>query len=407
MEATEKAPEVSGNTHPNKRSRKWLLIPAVIVISVCLYFIQDMSVRNSYVNNENYRILFETSVAINNNFHKLKQALDTGESSMAIRALFPSYAMTKEREKGTSFKGANFTLKSKKLIVEIDNEALATLSDSDILPSAGNGFSKVLVVDSQGNVVTTLGNDTKLSFTNLNAIANAFAKNQRGFFSSFTSTKKEQPEQEFLQLPTNSSHVDVKLAHGKYRVYVYPFTLESEIKYVDNSGESQDAVANLLLVGFVEEVELTKRAISKWNVPIVVISIMSLLVLIAVLRLTLQPKNQFTTYLYRVFVVTSCYLAFAASLALVLATVDTKRIADAKKNTAEHYTKKLAADFNNEIFNKFTLLAKYRRFFQQLVELYPKEGNKELATLTNKTVNYCRQGTSGQSNHLFLRLCSH
>ncbi|WP_448552482.1 hypothetical protein [Thalassotalea montiporae] len=366
---------------PLKRPRKWLLIPAFIVISVTLYFFHDIGQRNSHVNNENYRLLYEASVEFNNNLNKLRSAHRNGESDTAIRGLFASYKsqVANASDRKSAFKNAVYLLKAKKLVVQkgegSEQSELASLSDSDILPKAGAVFSKILIVNAQDKVLTTLGNETKISFSDLNFIAKSFIKNQQSIFST-TSNKTALQNREKVNLPSHSSHIDVELAHGDYRVYVFPFTLEQELAYPKSAKDKNQENDNnyvqattLTLVGFVENIELSKRATSKWNIPLIVISVLTLCVLVAILRLYLQPKNQSTTKFFRGFVVLACYLAFSASLALVLASVESKYLSHVKANATQKYITALADQFNTEIYGIFNAVHRYRPFYQKLSQL--------------------------------------
>ncbi|REL26307.1 hypothetical protein DXX93_06730 [Thalassotalea euphylliae] len=367
----------SPNSSNFKRPRKWLFIPVLIVIGVTLYFFHDISQRNSHVNNENYRLLYEASVEFNNNLNKLRRAHQNGESGTAIRGLFASYKNSKEEK--DAFNNAIYQLKARKLVVQSTHDQavgdeLASLSDSDILPQSASVFSKVLIVNEQDKVLTTLGNETKISFSDLSFITKAFIKSQQSIFattSNKTGTSTGKPQ----KLPTHSSHVDVKLAHGDYRVYVFPFTLEQELAYpAPGIPKGYNKTARLTLVGFVENIELSKRATSKWNIPLIVISVLTLCVLVAVLRLYLQPKNQFTTRFFRGFVVVTCYLAFSASLALVLASVESQYLTHIKKRATEHYITALADQFNTEIYQIFNAAHRYRPFYQTLSKLSRQAG---------------------------------
>ena len=377
----------SSNASNLKRPRKWLFIPVLIVIGVTFYFFHDISQRNSHVNNENYRLLYEASVEFNNNLNKLRRAHQNGESGTAIRGLFASYKNSREGK--DAFNNAIYQLKARKLVVQNTNgqalgDELASLSDSDILPQSASVFSKVLIVNERDKVLTTLGNETKISFSDLSFITKSFIKSQQSIFAT-TSNKTAPPNGNDQKLPTHSSHVDVKLAHGDYRVYVFPFTLEQELAYpAPNLSKGYNKTTRLTLVGFVENIELSKRATSKWNIPLIVISVLTLCVLVAVLRLYLQPKNQFTTRFFRGFVVVTCYLAFSASLALVLASVESQYLTHIKTRATERYITALADQFNTEVYQIFNAAHRYRPFYQTLSKL-----SRKASFQGNSLKNYC------------------
>lgn len=389
-------------TQARSRRRSWIILPLFVALIVCSYLFNALNNRDDNVNNENYRILHEASLQLENNFEKLRRAYKQGQSDVAIRALFSSY---QSEVSGLDKKSAEikFSLSSTDITIFSDDSKIAEVKAYEILPNPSFGFSKFLFVDELGRVVAQTGGEKKLAFNNLEKVASAFSPEYRSFFSKLGTTKTSKSSSSSgTKLPSHSSHVDIRLAHGNYRVYTYPFEIASDIKLTKKSGESNLNGNALYLVGFVAKHELNKHTASKWNVPIVVISAVMLLVLLAVARLYLRPKNEFSTHLYRFYALAVCNLAFIAILALIFSGLEAKKFTNLKTEYIYRYINDLSKKVNEEVVEKFITLEVYQEFFQEYVNQtswYDANGHSSVDGELREA--FKRQGISGDSQLLF------
>ena len=394
-------------TQARSRRRSWIILPLFVALIVCSYLFNELNNRDDNVNNENYRILHEASQQLDNNFEKLRRAYKQGQSDVAIRALFSSYQSKSAKPKFKQTPIA-FSISSKDIKILHNRNEIAEVKAYEVLPHPSYGFSKYLFVDEQGHVVAQTGGDKKLAFNNLDKIASAFAPEYRSFFSkSSTSKSSQKTSSGKVKLPSHSSHADIRLAHGNYRVYVYPFDLKPDVVLTKSIVERDVNKLALYLVGFVDNHEFDKQSAGKWNVPIVVISVLMLLVLLAVARLYLRPKNEFSTHLYRFYVLALCNLTFMAVLALFFSGLEAKKLASLKTDYIDGYIKELSSKIDKEVIDKFVALSSYKEFFKEYVNQeywYDAVGNSVINQKLTKAFE--SHGIYGESQLLFFSASS-
>lgn len=402
---TETAVEVPIGKPSGPNRKIWVYAIVIIVIVGIIGYFSYLNRKDSFANHNYYRVLYEASNTFNENLIKLHSMHRYKESVTSIRSLMPSYSREKKQidttaqnteqqteESGSSKSTQNQELQqseksdSSKVSYALSGQKLkitasdftAELEFADILPLPKQGFSQFLFADDDeiGSVLATVGGERTISIVDLRNINQQLLKKNKQFQLNFTDPKNSLQSDKPSDLPSYSSHVDMELSYGEFRIFVFPFTLATE---VSRNGSN---IQKLYLVGLLPADKLIARGTGYWNVSLVMVALVSLLFMWNILRLYLLPKNQSITRMYRHFSTASSYLFYIVILALVLAYMQKSALQGHKDNQAKDYAIELASQLKLDLLSVFNQLDSYRPFYQKLIEGVQTEANnaQELQT---------------------------
>lgn len=406
-----------------RKSLSFVLLFA-FTIAVGGYFVYNNS-ANSFINHNFYRVLYESSEQLNANLTKLTRMLENKGSSSSIRSQLPSFKeLTKEQElaipttpektglylnidheeislspdksqePNDKFTDKNrYELKGDEIFIYRKNNTkpFASISVFDVLPIPKAGFSQYILADKNGNVLTSNGGEKTISFVNLDHISNKITEQKASF--SFSNKKLETSTPDSA-LPSYSSHVDLTLSYGKFRVFVFPFKLLTQLNNgYFQSGDADNSTKtfeSLYLIALLPKQKLSIAGTGHWNISLLIVMSASLLSMVAMLRLFLLPQNHSITRFFRYFVIGSSYVFFITIAAFLYAYVQNVALQNAKDDKANKYTKAIVNDLKDDIKKVFTGLDKHRSFYIKLLEStndktikFP-ENKENLPTISNK-----------------------
>ncbi len=362
---------------PRRRVGVYAFIGLLTLISFG-YFNWSDSQDNS-ANNDFYRILYEASNKLNENLKQLDRMHVNGESVNSIRAQLPSYQRihqstnTKpEQESTIDFKYylVGPEIEIKKYIThknETDKTILeATLQITDILPSPKQGFSQYLFTDSAGKVLAKVADEKTISIDNLESISREIEKNKRRFQLNLNESQSSGNEPSKQILPSYSSHVDMELSNKEFRIFIFPFSLNTTLNNQPDASKN-DTINTLYLVGVLPKHKLLTESSGYWNLSLLLVTLVSLVFMWTLLRLYLLPDNQSITPLYRYFTLVSSYAFFIVIIALVLAFMQKTTLQASKDSAAAAYARHLSTQLENNLYCTFKGLSEYRPFYHHLL----------------------------------------
>ena len=341
-----------------------------LTIAAVSYFIYSNS-KNSFINHNFYRVLYESSDQLNVNLTKLQRMLENNQSTSSIRSQLPSY---KKFDLDSSTQGNEFEfsyeLSGENIIIKINKSIkYSKVSIYDVLPKVKEGFSQYILADKDGNVLASNGGEKTISFVNLDHISNKMAEQKTSF--SFAN-KKLETTTHIPSLPSYSSHVDMTLSYGEFRIFVFPFKLSTQLKknyFKENDAKNYTKIfESLYLVALLPKQKLSIAGTGHWNISLLIVMSASLLSTVAMLRLYLLPQNHSITRFFRYFVIGSCYIFFITITALFYAYVQNLSLQNAKDDAANIYTKSIVTALKGDVKKVFTGLDKYRSFYLNLLE---------------------------------------
>ncbi|MCC2615861.1 hypothetical protein LJ739_06380 [Aestuariibacter halophilus] len=430
---------------PPTSKRHWLLY--IIVLSALLtalgYWIFQQR-QDALINHDYYRVLYEASNSFNQNLNKLSSLHTYRESESSIRSLLPSYqrepplvnrddilsvtvsgefkyrinGMTLEvmRQRQYSTGTAPEANEADGELVGLTNNAtggkakrisaiepVASLAIEDILPQPELGFSQFLFTDGQGKVLANTGRETAISIVGLEGIAAAIQQQSKQFQFNFSAPDQQTNEPSTLSVvPPHSTHVDVTLSYGDFRVFIFPFPLTTPLTYQDDA-----PLETLYLVGLLPIEKLYQRGQGYWNVSVFAVTLISLVFIWTILRLFMLPPQQSITPLYRVFTVLASSVFFVTVLALFIAYSQSWQQKHHKKVRAAEYASQLQQRLKTDLAAVFNNLTLYRHFYHPLIDWlntdprHPPDPNAE--SLTRAREAYLSHDASQRFNDVIRR----
>lgn len=362
------AKSVAQNTLSSSKTpkRRALLIIIILLSAVGLYtYLYYSNIEEGSSNNNLYRILYEATNTLNENIDKLKRGHDYNESETSIRSLLPSYQRTTAVPLRKVPKPLTYTLAAQQILIQ-DNakESIAKLEVQDILPTPKAGFSQYLFASKNGAVLASAGHEKTISIVDLTSINQAFLRQESRSLLSMADAVKPQGN---APLPSYSSHIDITLSYGKYRVFAFPFALDIPISYSSN-GETH-TLNHLYLLGLMPRNKLIQQSTTSWNASLLVVSSVSLLFVLCLLRLYLLPITHSITVINRKVTHLISYGFFIVVLSLLLAYFQKYVVRYNKDHQATEYARKITQDIEQDVYRVFDELNQFRGFYQALLDV--------------------------------------
>ncbi|GGD69291.1 hypothetical protein [Lacimicrobium alkaliphilum] len=372
----------SGSAAVPATKRYWIsALLLVLGFSVFAYY-RYMDLQDRVISQDYYRILYEASNHFNENLIKLNSLYQYDAGVSALRSLFPSFRREKKPLTENTSKPnkseyvqqkapdsiTEFRLSHYELTITT-NEFIDRIQVEDILPFPEQGFSQYLFADSQGIVLTSSGDEKSISVVDLTSIKQALHQQQTKWRMDQQGTQDSAK----LSLPSLSRHIDMTLSHGEYRVFLYPFRLETALTATvsdptasavkENSGKLQ----SFYLVGLLPKHQLSNKESGGWNLSMLIISLVSLIFVWLLLRLLLMPLHHSISRLYRYSFYTVSYTLFILLGAWLLASLEHRQLRHFKAQIAADYALQISGELKQDLQQVFTELEQYKSFYRYLV----------------------------------------
>jgi hypothetical protein len=363
----------------------------VIVISLMvLAFIYHKfsTVKDSALNQDYYRVLYEASNKLNISLNQLKSSVNNNANFNAIRAILPSYrdagtkCLSKEfeynlahdqvvvfckaksdDEKSSADSNNSNSIKTDNSKTDsIPRNKYAYLSLTSIMPATTQGFSQYLLVNAEKKVLSSTGKDKRISIVDIAPIQQAIAKNKAQSRWNFSKEKAENIEQN-QALPNMSTDIDLTLSSGDFRVFMFPFKVN--IGIFDQAGTLAEN-QHLYLVGLLPKQKLAINGTGYWDLTLLVVTIACVLFCWVILRLFMLPKNHVVSRTHRYSIQLISYFLFIVLVALLLANMQKAILQSDKDQQAIDYLTEIDKKLAKEINTAFSTLEKYRSFYHNV-----------------------------------------
>jgi hypothetical protein len=369
------AKSVSDHTSSNQQAPKrksWIYIILAILVLLGLGYYSLLNQNSSSVNHDFYRVLYEASNKFNENLISLDRMHQSKESEVSIRSLLPSY--TRQSSNVKNLLKNNFTYQLSAQKIKIANQDFAASIDlQDLLPSTSQGFSQYLFADTLGKVVANTGGEKTISIVDMTSINQQLLQKSQLSNISFNTKNISESSAQDAPLPTFSSHVDMQLSYGNFRVFIFPFSLSTPVSFT--AGQKAIPIERLYLVGLLPKHALQNKGSGHWNISVLVVSLISLLFSWALIRLFLLPENHSITKFYRFLSQSASYAFYIVLVALILSYLTKSGLQSYKDQQALIYAKSLASGLKSDLKEVFNEVSSYRGFYSesiaQLAKLKP------------------------------------
>ncbi|ALS97625.1 hypothetical protein [Lacimicrobium alkaliphilum] len=372
----------SGSAAVPATKRYWVLaLLLVLGFSVFAYY-RYMDLQDRVISQDYYRILYEASNHFNENLIKLNSLYQYDAGVSALRSLFPSFRREKKPLSGSNNKlnkseyvqqsapqrSTDFKLSHHELTIT-SQEFTDRIQVEDILPFPEQGFSQYLFADGEGIVLTSSGDEKSISVVDLTSIKQALYQQQ----TQWRMDQQGAQDSAKLSLPSLSRHIDMTLSHGEYRVFLYPFRLETPVTATvsDTAGSADSARTGKLhsfyLVGLLPKHQLSNKESGGWNLSMLIISLVSLIFVWLLLRLLLMPLHHAMGRLYRYGFYCISYALFILLGAWLLASLEHRQLHHFKAQMAADYALQISAELKQDLQTVFSELEQYQSFYRYLV----------------------------------------
>ncbi|SFP51075.1 hypothetical protein SAMN05216419_10054 [Nitrosomonas cryotolerans] len=356
------------------RRRIWICAFIVVLALISFGYLSFINSRGNFANSDFYRVLYEASNKFNENLSQLDKMHVNEESINSIRAQLPSYQRKQTNDAQNINKSFNYSLSGHNILIKNGNFD-AEVRVADILPSPKQGFSQYLFANSEGKVLATIGGEKTISIDNLTSINKEIEKSKHRYQFNLKEPESSDGDDGRQHLPSYSSHVDMKLSYGEFRIFIFPFSLDTALSTKPNNQKQESSnnasptgtINTLYLVGLLPKHKLHIEDSGYWSLSLLLVTLVSLLFIWTLLRLYLLPKSQSITPLYRNFTMLSSYGFFIVLIALVLAFMQKTTLQMSKDREAVAYAKKLYTQLNGDLIKVFQGLDNYRPFYHNLL----------------------------------------
>ncbi|GAB3028856.1 hypothetical protein [Bowmanella dokdonensis] len=366
--------ESSGSHAVPVKWKKWLYSTIFILIAAGYFYYQYAESQDRLLNRNYYRILSEAANKFNENLFKLDSLFAYDASIPSITSQFPSYSKDWNNSGGEHIP-LSYSLDWHELTIHQDGRN-DSIEVRDILPLPQYGFSQYLFANQDGIVLASSGVESTISVVDLTSIAKAMQTQTQGWqFFRQQQTDKETK----VQLPSLSRHLDMPLSYGEYRIFIYPFRAELQIKpgekmQTAKNIEDDTALDQLYLVGLLPMHELDKLEGGLWTPSWLIILFSVLFFSLTLLWLFLLPDNRAISRGKRVGCQLIAYVFYLVTMSYLIAAMQDSLLGSLKKADARLTARELVRDIERDLYEAFTALASHRPFFRHLVSDYgPQE----------------------------------
>ncbi|MFT5677023.1 MAG: hypothetical protein ACI808_002975 [Paraglaciecola sp.] len=373
------------STQSRVRGRTWIyLFLGVLIVAGFAYF-RFIHVQNSFINHDFYRVLYEASNSFNENLTSLRRMHQSGQSQVSIRSLLPSYkrVIRTENTNPNVIEGEFRYQINGQSILAFTSSYKAELNIEDILPSTAQGFSQYLFADKAGTVVASTGGEKTISIVEMDDINLQLRKQSQQFNINFS--KENLAADGDADLPSYSSHVDMQLSYGEFRIFIFPFSLDTPL-FQNAKTEQGSTLQQLYLVGLLPKQQLSNKGAGQWNISLLVVCLVSLIFMWALIRLILLPENHSITRFYRGLSQFSSYAFYIVLVAMILSYLTRSGLQAHKTMAAQIHAENIATQLEGELREVFNDLSAYRGFYSSFIEgintLQSKNSKKDASSST-------------------------
>ncbi|MGJ8680827.1 hypothetical protein [Paraglaciecola sp.] len=379
--------ETTINDNPSRskppKSKTWIYVFLGFILVLGAGYYGLLNQTSASINHDFYRVLYEASNRFNENLNSLNSMHQAEESEVSIRSFLPSYSRQTSSSDELKKNEFVYTLTGQK--VEISNAALtASIDLEDLLPITTEGFSQYLFADSEGKVLANTGGEKTISIVELKSINHQLQKDSNTSFINFNTKDTANKEPSKAPLPSYSSHVDMQLSYGSFRIFIFPFTLSTPL-----SRSNGETIERLYLVGLLPKHKLQNKGSGHWNISLLIVTMSSLLFMWALIRLFLLPENQSITKFYRALSQAANYLFYIVLVALILAYLTKSGLQSYKDQRATQYAKSIANNLENDLKEVFYELSSFRDFYSTSIAELNKL--KSIGADTDKGTSWSKQ----------------
>jgi hypothetical protein len=360
------------------KSKTWIYLLVAIMVILGFGYYSLLNQSSASINHDFYRVLYEASNKFNENLNSLDRMHQSEESEVSIRSLLPSYFRQSSSLKNLNTKNFKYQLTGQRITIlnktfeknidaEIDENFKAYIDLQDLLPVTSQGFSQYLFADTLGKVVANTGGEKTISIVEMKSINQQILQKSKQSALNFSSKQISEESLNDAPLPTYSSHVDMQLSYGDFRIFIFPFVLSTPLTATSSEYKDGAVIERLYLVGLLPKHELQNKGSGHWDISMLVVSLTSLLFMWALIRLFLLPENHSITKFYRILSQSASYCFYIVLVSLILSYLTKSGLQSYKEQQALNYAHNLANSLGRDLKEVFNEVSSYRGFYSTAI----------------------------------------
>ncbi len=358
--------------------RFWVLgLLGIFAASSYFYYKHRLS-EEKFANINYFRILSESAQAFNEKLSQLATLIKYDESDANIRSVFPSFrkpASTSNSTELTNKANLPMVYRVTENAISIEKKTQADTEDSkyhihknisidDILPIPVGGFSSYLIVDKDNKVIAVSGESSALSIINTQQISQQLRLSEQQSWQNLAKAELPETEQDQFELPGYSRLLDIELTSEEYRLFIYPFKLNEQVRLKNHDYKTIEA---LYLIGVLPKERLKTLENQRWNLTVLTLVLALLIFIWLMARLFMLSNNQPVGDLFYRSVMVCSYLLFVLVVALFIAYSERSMEQQSKQLKAEQLMTSISTSLDRELNGIITELQKFQTYFTQII----------------------------------------
>ena len=388
------------NTEPRRCPRflpAWILMLVVLSTAAAYFYHQYREREEHFINSYYFRTLNEATSELNMKLDQLVRVHTYNESDASILALLPSYATSDDhgiKEGDDAASGITGNCESKpnggeknskaaitdtdcyqlyldgnKVVVQTKNPVrkVGSAEITDVIPQPKNGFVLYLLVGSDNKVLSSIGGERALSIVDTADINLQIHEQKSQNWVNLVSRQDQPPDFARLGLPGYSYHIDMELTSGPARIFVYPFKVDTRLSLSDNGKDGKAEHSTLYLVGILPKNILDMREDQRWNLSLLLITLVLLMFVWTMLRLFMLSRNQQVGDVFYLCTVFCSYTLFVLIASWLIAYGELNVEKDNKQQLARQLIEHVQIKVENELHEIFSQLGNYRTYYTRLL----------------------------------------
>jgi hypothetical protein len=380
----------------------WLIGLVAVAGAVFYFYYQYHKGQEALLNSHYFRALGEVASELNARLGQFEKLHNDGQPDATIRAILPSYepepnqvteTIEPEIQNSDNYKSFLFTAAGNKVALWLETkcekgegwEKVATVEIDDVLPIPRDDFSSYLLVDAKDNVLGSTGGQRGFSMVDTNDLSEKIWEEKTRDWAAIGTGAEEVARPSDFSLPGYSYQTDMNLASGRARMFVLPFKvgvtffLEAEPAGCDANRDSRNSNGNtadyLYLVGALPESFLNQKDDRRWQVGLVLLTLIALGFIWTALRLGMLSGNQPVGDVFYAAVLFFSYSLFILSVALLFSWGEQRAEVEHKHTLARELLWNVGDDFRDDLAEILRDLEPFRGYYIELLEYVHEASN--------------------------------
>jgi hypothetical protein len=411
------------------KPRGWVVILAAFTFGAAYLYYLYREQQDIFINTYHFRTLQEVATEFNNNLDQLVSLHKYGESDSTILSIFASYQKdetdpagkqghckpeppvasdTVERisgqgnkEKSDGSEGSSaaaaeettpaagddhpcqanaglpaaiaaYSLGANRVKITRENGDIYHVAVEDLVPAPRNDFVIYVIADENNRVLSSSGGSSGLSLIDTKQISKAIQLRDNQDWLKLASRESQAEPDPEVPLPGYSTRIDVDLTTGTSRLFILPFHLHHKVAVASGNGPADAGLRNegvpLYLVGIQPENVVKSFENKRWNLSLLLLSLVGLVFLWTVTRLLMISPHQPLGGSFYYTTIAASYLTFLMLVALLLSLGHRNGETAGKQDHARGIIHQAQAGLEQDLYSIFQALDDYHGFYNKLLD---------------------------------------